>query len=343
LGFQAPIKALAGPDDPNFHAGRARTGPIPKHQARIPVTIIEQGSGPAPQAAVDLIKETTTQTFVKDVIEESKRQPVLIDFWAPWCGPCRQLTPIIEKAVRAAGGKVKLVKMNIDEHPAIPGQMGIQSIPAVIAFVNGQPADGFMGAVPESQVTAFIDKLTAGMPGAGEPNIAEILAEAEAMLAEGDPATAAQIYAEVLAADATNIAALAGLAKCYVATGAIEQAKQTLAMVPESKRAEAAVKAVQASIDLAEQAKTLGPVTELEQKVAVNPLDHQARFDLATALNAGGNRTDATNQLLEIVKRDRKWNEDGARKQLVQFFEAWGPTDESTIEGRKRLSTILFS
>jgi putative thioredoxin len=307
------------------------------------VTIVEQGSGPAPQAAADLIKETTTQTFVKDVIEESKRQPVLIDFWAPWCGPCRQLTPIIEKAVRAAKGKVKLVKMNIDEHPTIPGQMGIQSIPAVIAFVNGQPADGFMGAVPESQVTAFIDKLTAGMPGAGELNIPEILKEAEAVLGEGDPATAAQIYAEVLAADATNIAALAGLAKCYMATGATEQAKQTLAMVPESKRGDAAVKAVQAAIDLAEQAKALGPVSELEQKVAANPLDHQARFDLATALNASGKRPEATHQLLEIVKRDRKWNEDGARKQLVQFFEAWGPADEATVEGRKRLSTILFS
>jgi putative thioredoxin len=308
-----------------------------------PVTIIEQGSGPAPQAAPDLIKETTTQTFVKDVIEESKRQPVLIDFWAPWCGPCRQLTPIIEKAVRAAKGKVKLVKMNIDEHPAIPGQMGIQSIPAVIAFVNGQPADGFMGAVPESQVTAFINKLTAGMPGTGEPNIAEILQEAEAVLAEGDAATAASIYAEVLAADATNIPALAGLAKTYMTTGAIEQAKQTLAMVPESKRGEAAVKAVQVSIDLAEQAKAVGPVNELEQKVAANPLDHQARFDLATALNAGGKRSEAIHQLLEIVKRDRKWNEDGARKQLVQFFEAWGPTDEATVDGRTRLSTILFS
>ncbi len=186
------------------------------------MTIVEQGSVPAAQMPPDLIKETTTQTFVKDVIEESKRQPVLIDFWAPWCGPCRQLTPIIEKAVRAAKGKVKLVKMNIDEHPAIPGQMGIQSIPAVIAFVNGQPADGFMGAVPESQVTAFIDKLTTGIPAAGEPNTAELLKEAEAVLAEGDPATSAQIYAEVLAADATNIAALAGLAKCYMATsGAI--------------------------------------------------------------------------------------------------------------------------
>ncbi|MDE2379479.1 thioredoxin [Bradyrhizobium sp.] len=307
------------------------------------MTIIDQGNGSAGQAAPDLIKDTTTQAFVKDVIEESKRQPVLIDFWAEWCGPCKQLTPVLEKAVRSAKGKVKLVKMNIDQHPAIPGQMGIQSIPAVIAFVNGQPADGFMGAVPESQVNAFIERLTKGVTAPGEANITDILKEAEAMLAEGDAATAAQIYAEALAVDSTNIAALAGLAKCYVVSGAIEQAKQTLAMVPESKRNDAAVKAVQAAIDLAEQAKSLGPVTELEQKVAANPLDHQARFDLATALNAQGNRSAATDQLLAIVKRDRKWNDDGARKQLVQFFEAWGGTDEATIEGRKRLSTILFS
>jgi putative thioredoxin len=307
------------------------------------VTIVEQGGAQVPQAAPDLIKETTTQAFVKDVIEESKRQPVLIDFWAPWCGPCRQLTPILEKAVRNAKGRVKMVKMNIDEHPAIPGQMGIQSIPAVIAFVNGQPADGFMGAVPESQVNAFIDKVTKGMPAAGEPDIAEVLKEAEAVLAQGDAATAAQIYAEVLAVDATNIAALAGLAKCYVTSGAVEQARQTLAMVPESKRNDAAVKAVQASIELAEQAQAVGPVAELEQKVAANPLDHQARFDLATALNAMGKRVEATEQLLAIVKRDRKWNDDAARKQLVQLFEAWGGTDEATVDGRKRLSTILFS
>ena len=306
------------------------------------MTITEQGGG-APQAAPDLIKETTTQSFMKDVIEESKRQPVLIDFWAEWCGPCRQLTPVLEKAVRNAKGRVKLVKMNIDHHPAIPGQMGIQSIPAVIAFVDGRPADGFMGAIPESQVNAFIDKLTKGVPAAGEPNIAEILAEAEAVLTDGDAAGAAQIYAEVLALDATNITALAGLAKCYVTTGAIEQAKQTLAMVPESKRNDAGVKAVQAAIDLAEQAKSVGPAAELEQKVAANPLDHQARFDLATALNAQGKRAEATAQLLEIVKRDRKWNDDGARKQLVQFFEAWGGADEATVEGRKKLSTILFS
>jgi putative thioredoxin len=307
------------------------------------VTILEQGKGTAAPAPSDLIKETTTQTFVKDVIEESRRQPVLIDFWAPWCGPCKQLTPVLEKAVRNARGKVKLVKMNIDEHPAIPGQMGIQSIPAVIAFVNGQPADGFMGALPESQVNAFIEKITKGVTAPGEPNIAEILQEAEAVLAEGDVAAAAQIYAEVLSLEATNIAALAGLAKCYVMTGAMDQAKKTLAMVPESKRNDAAVKAVQATLDLAEQASSLGPVGELEQKVAANPLDHQARFDLATALNAAGKRIEATAQLLEIVKRDRKWNDDGARKQLVQFFEAWGGADGATVEGRKRLSTILFS
>ena len=307
------------------------------------MTIAEQGNGAPPQAAPDLIKDTTTQTFVKDVIEESKRQPVLIDFWAEWCGPCRQLTPMLEKAVRAAKGKVKLVKMNIDQHPAIPGQMGIQSIPAVIAFVDGRPADGFMGAIPESQVNAFIDKLSKSMPGSGEASIAEILKEAETLLAEGDPAGAAQVYAEALSVDATNIAALAGLAKCYVTTGAVDQAKQTLAMVPESRRNDAAVKAVQAAIDLAEQAKSVGPIGELEQKIAANPLDHQARFDLATALNASGKRKEATTHLLEIVKRDRKWNDDGARKQLVQFFEAWGGSDEATVEGRKRLSTVLFS
>ncbi|SFL41335.1 thioredoxin [Bradyrhizobium sp. NFR13] len=306
------------------------------------MTIMEQGGAATPQAATALIKDTTTRTFVQDVIEESKRQPVLIDFWAPWCGPCRQLTPVIEKAVTAAKGKVKLVKMNIDENPEIPGQMGIQSIPAVIAFVNGQPADGFMGAVPESQVNAFIDKLTAGMPGA-EPTAAELLQEAEAVLAEGDPATAASIYGEVIAADAGNIAAIAGLARCYVETGAIEQAKQTLELVPAAKREDAAVKAVQAKIDLVEQANALGPVTELEQKVAANPLDHRARFDLAIALNGANQRSEATGHLLEIVKRDRKWDDDGARKQLIQFFDAWGPTDEATVDGRRRLSTILFS
>jgi putative thioredoxin len=287
-----------------------------------------------------VIKDTTTQAFVKDVIEESKRQPVLVDFWAPWCGPCKQLTPVLEKAVKAAKGKVKLVKMNIDDHPAIPGQMGIQSIPAVIAFVNGQPADGFMGALPESQVMAFLERLTKDRIG-GEAQ--DLLKAADAALAEGDAAGAAAMYSELLAEDSGNVPALAGLARCYVETGALDQAKQTLAMIPEAKQNDAAVAAARAALELAEQSKNIGPVNELEQKVAANPLDHQARFDLALALNGKGKRAEALDQLIAIVKRDRKWNDDGARKQLVQFFDAWGPTDEATIEGRKRLSSILFA
>ena len=300
-----------------------------------------QNGGTAVAAAPEgLIKETTTQAFVKDVIEESKRQPVLIDFWAPWCGPCKQLTPILEKVVKSAKGKVKLVKMNIDDHPAIPGQMGIQSIPAVIAFVNGQPADGFLGALPESQVLAFIERLTKDKIGGEEK---DLLKGAEAALVKNDFAGAAEIFAQVLAEDSTNIVALAGLARCYVGTGALEQAKQTLAMVPETKRGDAAVAAAQAAIELAEQSKSLGPITELEQKVAADPADWQARFDLALALNAKGKRSAALDHLIDIVKRNRKWNEDGARKQLVQLFDAWGPTDEATVDGRKRLSSILFS
>ncbi|MGA2891884.1 MAG: thioredoxin [Xanthobacteraceae bacterium] len=286
------------------------------------------------------VKDATTQTFVKDVIEESKRQPVLVDFWAPWCGPCKQLTPILEKVVKAAKGKVKLVKMNIDDHPAIPGQMGIQSIPAVIAFVNGQPADGFMGALPEAQVVAFLERLTKGSIG-GEAK--DLLKAADTALAEGDAAGAADIYAQLLAEDSSNLQALGGLVRCYVESGALDQAKQTLAMVPEAKRNDSAIAAARAALELAEQAKAVGPLAELEQKVAANPLDHQARFDLAVALNGKGRRLDALEQLITIVKRDRKWNEDGARKQLVQFFDAWGPADEATIEGRRRLSSILFS
>ena len=299
-----------------------------------------QNGGGAMAAAESVVKETTTQGFIKDVIEASKKQPVLVDFWAPWCGPCKQLTPILEKAVKAAKGKVKLAKMNIDEHPAIPGQMGIQSIPAVIAFSNGQPVDGFMGALPESQVMAFLERLTKGAVGAEERDLMKAADEA---LAAGDTAGAANLYGQLLTQDSGNVAALAGLARCYVLTGALEQAKQTLAMVPEGKRNETAVAAARAALEVAEQAKAVGPIDELEKKVATNPLDHQARFDLATALNAKGKRNEAANHLLEIVKRDRKWNDDGARKQLVQFFEAWGFTDPSTVEGRKRLSSILFS
>ncbi len=230
------------------------------------------------QTADAVVKDTTTQAFVKDVIEESKRQPVLVDFWAPWCGPCKQLTPVLEKAVKAAKGKVKLVKMNIDDHPAIPGQMGIQSIPAVIAFVGGQPADGFMGALPESQVVAFLERLTKDRIG-GEAQ--DLLKAADAALAEGDAGGAAEMYAQLLAEDNANVQALGGLARAYVETGALDQARQTLATVPEAKQNDSSVAAARAALELAEQAKTLGPVSELERKVAANPLDHQARFDLA--------------------------------------------------------------
>jgi putative thioredoxin len=299
-----------------------------------------QDGGAAAAVADGLIKDATTQSFMKDVIEESKRQPVLVDFWAPWCGPCKQLTPILEKVVRAAKGKVKLVKMDIDAHPAIPGQMGIQSIPAVIAFVNGQPADGFMGALPESQVLAFLARIAKEPIGSEEK---DLLKTADAALADGDVAGAADLYAKVLAQDAANVGALAGLARAYLATGSLEPAKQTLDLVPEAKRNDPAVAAARAALELAELAKSVGPIAELEGKVAANPLDHQARFDLAVALNSKGRRLEAVDHLIEIVKRDRKWNDDGARKQLVQFFEAWGPTDEATVAGRKRLSSILFA
>ena len=301
--------------------------------------MLQDGSDTA-TAADGLIRETTTQAFVKDVIEESKRQPVLVDFWAPWCGPCKQLTPVLEKVVKAAKGKIKLVKMNIDDHPAIPGQMGIQSIPAVIAFVNGRPADGFLGALPEGQVTAFIARITKDSVG-GETQ--DVIKAADKALADGDAAAAAGLFAEVLAENADNVYALAGLARAQVETGDLAAAKATLAKVPEARHGDSAVAAARAALELADQASSLGPLADLEKKVAANPLDHQARYDLALAFNAANRRQDALDQLLEIVRRDRKWNEDGARKQLVQLFDAWGPTDEATVAGRKRLSSILFA
>ena len=293
---------------------------------------------PAPGG--DLIKDTTTAGFRQDVLAESTKQPVLVDFWAPWCGPCKQLTPVLEKAVKAAGGKVKLVKMNIDEHPQIAGQLGVQSIPAVFAFQRGQPVDGFMGALPEGQVKGFIERLVGPLgPSAAE----DLMAEAAALAEEGDAGGAAELYAAVLSQDPENTAALAALAKLHVEIGDLEGAKRFLAMAPAAKANDAAIAGVRAAIELAEQAASLGDLADLQRRVETDPRDHQARFDLALGLNARGRREDAMNHLLEIVRRDRNWNEDGARKQLVQFFEAWGPMDEMTIAGRRRLSSVLFA
>ncbi len=294
----------------------------------------------SPAAPDALVKDTTTAEFRQDVIAESMRQPVLVDFWAPWCGPCKQLTPVLEKAVKAAGGKVRLVKMNIDEHPGIAGQLGIQSIPAVIAFTRGQPVDGFMGALPESQVKGFIERLVGPL---GPTPVEDVLKEAQALAESGDLQGAAELYAGVLQEDPENVAAIAALAKLHLDTDDLEGARQFLAMAPAAKQNDPAIAAVRAAIELAAQAESLGDTAELERRVAADPGDHQARFDLAVALNAAGRREEAVERLVEIVRRDRAWNEDGARKQLLQFFEAWGPMDPVTIMGRRKLSSILFS
>jgi len=298
-------------------------------------------SSPAGADPASLIKETSTAQFTADVIQESRNQPVLVDFWAPWCGPCKQLTPVLEKAVKAANGRVKLVKMNIDDHPAIAGQLGIQSIPAVIAFQNGQPVDGFMGAIPESQVTAFIDKL--GGPDAGAAEIGEALQAAAEARAANDLNTAIQIYSMILEREPENLDAIAALADLLFEAGNEAAARGVLDRAPADKADAPALAAVRAKISLAEQASELGDPRELERRLQENPKDHQARFDLAMIQNARGDRAAAADSLLAIVKADRGWNEDGARAQLLTFFEAWGPTDEATLAARRKLSSLLFS
>jgi putative thioredoxin len=290
-------------------------------------------------AAADLIKNTTTQDFMRDVVEASREVPVLVDFWAPWCGPCRQLTPILEKAVRAAKGAVRLVKLNIDEHPQIPGQMGVQSIPAVFAFQDGRPVDGFMGAMPESRVNAFIARLIGESTGGGEAD----LEAAEAALAGGDVNAAAQLFGEVVQQDRENAQALAGLAKCYIKTGDLARAEQTLALVPPAKAESAPVASARAALELARKAPSVGDVEALRAKLEAAPQDAQTRFDLALALNAKGDRSGAAEELLYLIAKNRGWNDDAARKQLVQLFDAWGASDPATISGRQKLSSLLFA
>ena len=295
----------------------------------------EGGAG----AGSDLIKDTTTQDFLRDVIEASQSVPVLVDFWAPWCGPCRQLTPVLEKLVRAAKGAIKLVKLNIDEHPQIPSQMGVQSIPAVFAFQDGRPVDGFMGALPESQVKSFIARLT----GDVSADLAAELEAAEEALAAGDVNAAAQTFGEVLQKDAENAQAAAGFAKCYVKTGDLVRAEQTLSLVPPAKAESAAVASARAMLELARKAPGEGEVDALRERLAANPQDHQVRFDLALALNAKGDREGAMEELLAIIRKDRGWNDDAARKQLLQLFDAWGTSDQAAAMGRQKLSSILFA
>ncbi len=298
------------------------------------------GNGAAAAATADLIKETTTKDFRADVLEASRSVPVLVDFWAPWCGPCRQLTPVLEKAVQDAKGKVRLVKMNIDDHPQIPGQLGIQSIPAVIAFKDGQPLDGFMGALPESQVTAFIDRIAGP---AGPSGAEETLESAAQALAAKDYAGAADLFSGVLQNDPDNMKALGGLIRCFVALGELAQARGLLAGLTPEHDKDPAIASARAALELAAQAEKVGSPADLMRRLEADPNNHQTRFDLALALNGQGDRAGATDQLLEVVRRNRGWNDEAARKQLVQFFEAWGPKDPAAIAGRQRLSSLLFA
>jgi putative thioredoxin len=300
-----------------------------------------QGSSLSSGPTGELIKETTTAAFAQDVLQESRRQPVLVDFWAPWCGPCKQLTPALEKAVRAAAGRVKLVKMNIDDHPAIAGQLGIQSIPAVIAFKDGQPVDGFMGAIPESRINEFIERI-AGKSG-GETEVEEALAMALQARETGDLRSAAGIYSALLQQQPDNVEGIGGLADLLLESGDEVGAEEVLASAPEDKRDAAPIAAVRTKITLAREAAKLGNPAELERRLAADPRDHQARFDLAMIQNAQGKRTDAADNLLAIVKADRDWKDDAARAQLLKFFEAWGMTDDATLAARRKLSSLLFS
>ncbi|WP_072396028.1 thioredoxin [Hyphomicrobium sp. CS1GBMeth3] len=296
--------------------------------------------GGASPGAQDVITDGTSASFAKDVIDASRSALVLVDFWAAWCGPCKQLTPILEKVVKSYNGKVRLVKINTDEHPAIAGQLRIQSLPTVYAFRDGRPLDGFMGALPESQVRSFIDRL---LGEGGEDDLAGVLEAAEAALDQGDLQTAAEAFAAVLQEDQQNVQALAGLARCYLASGDTTRAEQTLALVPPDKQGSAPVQSARAALDLAKIAGQDDNSAELEQRLAANPADLKARFDLAVALAARGKKEEALEHLLDLVRRDRNWNDQAARKQLVLLFDAWGPKDPSTLEGRRRLSSILFS
>ena len=292
------------------------------------------------QAPPDAIKDSDTANFAQDVLLASRETPVILDLWAPWCGPCKTLGPMLEKIVKESGGAVKLVKINIDENQQLAQQLRVQSIPAVFAFVDGQPVDGFVGALPESQLKQFVQRLTGDQ---GPSQIDQALEVAKQALENGDLEQALGIYGQIVRAEPGNPAALAGMAQCYLQNGDVEQAKQALEGVAEADAKHADVVSAQAAIELAGQAGDAGEIGPLRAALAANANDHQARFDLAMALVGQGSREEAVDELLEIVRRDRQWNDEAARKQLLTLFEAFGPTDELTVSARRRLSSILFS
>ena len=290
------------------------------------------------------VKDGGDDTFAADVIEASSQVPVIVDFWAPWCGPCKQLTPALEKSVRAARGAVRLVKVNIDENQSLAAQLRIQSVPAVYAFFQGQPVDGFVGAQSESQIKDFIARLVAQGGGAPGPSpVDQALEQAQAALDGGQPAAASALYGQVLQHEPDNEAALAGMIRCYLESGDAAAARERFDALSEEMAAKPAFVSVKAALELAEQTADSGPLTELEARVAASPADHQARYDLAIALHAADQREAAAEALVEILRRDRKWNQEAARHQLLKFFEAWGPTDPITLSARRQLSSLLFS
>ena len=296
--------------------------------------------GAAQPAAPDLIKDSTSRTFQKDVIEASAKVPVIVDFWAPWCGPCKQLGPLLEKVVKAANGKVKLVKVNIDENPDLAQALQIQSIPAVYAFAGGRPVDAFVGAQPESQIKAFVERLTGAI---GPSPVEQALEQAKAAFAAGDVAAAANLYGQILKHEPGNPAAIGGLARCHVSKGDLTKAREVLDTVAKEHKDHLDISAAGAALQLAEQASKAGDAGPLRAKVDANPADHQARFDLGLAQLGQQDYAGAADSFLEIIKRNRSWNEDAARQQLVKMFEALGHKHEVTQSGRRKLSSILFS
>jgi putative thioredoxin len=318
----------------------------PKPAAGLPGLTAGPAGTPAaaPAAAADLIKDADITTFMQDVVQASMQQPVLVDFWAPWCGPCKQLTPALEKLVKAANGKLRLVKVNVDDpkNQPLAQQLRIQSIPAVYAFSQGQPVDGFVGALPESQLKKFVE----GLPGAGaiEDSAAQAIEAGKAALAAQDWAEAAQAFSTALGVEPENPAAFGGLARALIGMGEIEEAKEVLAQVPAAQHEHADVHAARSALQLHEEGSHAAhQLKPLEAAVAANANDHQARFDYALALLGANRSQEAVDQLLDIVKRDRKWNEEAARKQLVKIFEAMGPMDPVVVDARRRLSSILFA